>query len=96
MVLSYMVLNLFKESAKMSLELVGLLLELLLELLLLLLYAFYHVLIRGREAPPYNYVINAYSRSSSKSSSRSSSSSSSRPSSSRDILAIFSKMFRPI
>ena len=39
-VLSYMVLNLFKESAKMSLELVGLLLELLLELLLLLLYAF--------------------------------------------------------
>ena len=40
MVLSYMVLNLFKESAKMSLELVGLLLELLLELLLLLLYAF--------------------------------------------------------
>ena len=54
MVLSYMVLNLFKESAKMSLELVGLLLELLLELLLLLLYAFYHVLIWGREAPPYN------------------------------------------
>ena len=84
--------NIFKKIAKMSLELLGLLLELLLELLLLLLYAFYHVLIRGREAPPYNYVINAYSRSSS----RSSSSSSSRPSSSRDILAIFSKMFRPI
>ena len=97
---SYMGPNFFKEIAKMSLELLGLLLELLLELLLLLLllllYAFYHVLIRGREAPPYNYVINAYSRSSSKSSSRSSSSSSSRPSSSRDILAIFSKMFRPI
>ena len=33
-----------------------LLLRLLLELLLLLLllYAFYHVLIRGREAPPYD------------------------------------------
>ena len=76
MVLSYMVLNLFKESAKMSLELVGVLLELLLELLLLLLYAFYHVLIRGREAPPYNYVINAYSRSSISSSWSSSSSSS--------------------
>ena len=30
----------------------GLLLKLLLELLLLLLYAFYHVLTRGREAPP--------------------------------------------
>ena len=88
MVLSYMVLNLFKESAKISLELVGLLLELLLELLLLLLYAFYHVLIRGREAPPYNYVINAYSRSSS--------SSNSSPSSSRAILAIFLKMFGPI
>ena len=29
-----------------------LLVDLLLELLLLLLYAFYHVLIRGREAPP--------------------------------------------
>ena len=40
-------------------------LELLLELLLLLLYVFIHVLIRGREAPPYNYVINTYSRSSS-------------------------------
>ena len=40
-------------------------LELLLELLLLLLYVFIHVLIRGREAPPYNYVVNTYSRSSS-------------------------------
>ena len=79
--------NIFKKIAKMSLELLGLLLELLLELLLLL-YAFYHVLIRGREAPPYNYVINAYSRSSS--------SSNSSPSSSRDILAIFLKMFGPI
>ena len=77
-----------KKSTKMSLELLGLLLELLLLLLLLLLYAFYHVLIRGREAPPYNYVINAYSRSSS--------SSNSSPSSSRDILAIFLKMFGPI
>ena len=45
-------LNIFKKIAKMSLELLGLLLELLLELLLLLLYAFYHVLLRGREAPP--------------------------------------------
>ena len=53
--------NIFKKIAKMSLELLGLLLE----LLLLLLYAFYHVLIRGREAPPYNYVMNTYSRSSS-------------------------------
>ena len=44
--------NIFKKIAKMSLELLGLLLELLLELLLLLLYAFYHVLIWGREAPP--------------------------------------------
>ena len=79
--------NIFKKIAKMSLELLGLLLELLLELLLLLLYAFYHVLIRGREAPPYNYVINAYSRSSS--------SSNSSPSSSRAILAIFLKMFGP-
>ena len=43
-----------------------LLLELLLEmLLLLLLYVFHYVLIRGREAPPYNYVMNTYSRSSS-------------------------------
>ena len=41
--------NIFKKIAKMSLELLGLLLELL---LLLLLYAFYHVLIWGREAPP--------------------------------------------
>ena len=57
--------NILKKIAKMSLELLGLLLELLLELLLLLLYAFYHVLIRGREAPPYNYVMNTYSRSSS-------------------------------
>ena len=45
-----------------------LLLELLLELLLLLLlllYVFYHVHIGGREAPPYNYLVNTYSRSSS-------------------------------
>ena len=84
--------NIFQKIAKMSLELLGLLLELLLELLLLLLYAFYHVLIRGREAPPYNYVMNAYSRRS-----RSSSSScNSSPSSSRDILAICLKMFSPI
>ena len=69
--------NIFKKIAKMSLELLGLLLE----LMLLLLYAFYHVLIRRREAPPYNYVINAYGRSST--------SSNSSPSSSRDILAIF-------
>ena len=60
----------------------SLMLELLLELLLLLLlllllYVFYYVLIRGREAPPYNYVINTSSRSSSRSSSNSSSSSSS-------------------
>ena len=50
--------------------LLKLLLELLLELLLLLLllYVFYYVLIRGREAPPYNYVMNTYSRSSSSSS----------------------------
>ena len=76
--------NIFKKIAKMSLELLGLLLE----LLLLLLYASYHVLIWGREAPPYNYVINAYSRSSS--------SSSSSPSSSRDILAISLKKFGPM
>ena len=44
--------NIFKKIAKMSLELLGLLLELLLELLLLLLYAFYHVLILGRRAAP--------------------------------------------
>ena len=43
--------NFFKEIAKMSLELLGLLLELLL-LLLLLLHVFNHVLLRGREAPP--------------------------------------------
>ena len=44
--------------------------ELLLELLLLLLlYVFIHVLIRGREAPLYNYVIDTYSRSTSGSSS---------------------------
>ena len=49
-----------------------LLLELLLELLLLLLlYVFYYVLIQGREAPLYNYVINTYRRSSSSSSSSS-------------------------
>ena len=55
-----------------------LLLDLLLLLpLLLLLYVFNHVLIRGREATPYGYVVNTYSRSSSRiSSSRSSSSSS--------------------
>ena len=31
---------------------------LLLLLLLLLLYVFNHVLIRGREAPPYNDIVN--------------------------------------
>ena len=41
---------------------------LLLLLLLLLLYVHNHVLIRGREAPPSNYVLNSYSRSSSRSS----------------------------
>ena len=46
-----------------------LLLDLLQLLLLLLLYVFNHVLIRGREAPPYNYVVNTYSKSSSRSSS---------------------------
>ena len=40
----------------------------LLLLLLLLLYVLYHVLIRGREVPHYNYVVNTYSRSSSRSS----------------------------
>ena len=36
-----------------------LLLDLLLPLLLLLLmYVFNHVLVRGRFAPPYNYVVN--------------------------------------
>ena len=53
---SYMGPNFFKEIAKMSLELLGLLLELLLELLLLLLLLLLHVsnheLLRGREAPP--------------------------------------------
>ena len=43
-------LNILKKIAKMSLELLGLLLE----LLLLLLYASYHVLIREREAPHCN------------------------------------------
>ena len=46
--LSYMGLNFFKEIAKMSLELLGLLLD----LLPLLLHVFNHVLLRGREAPP--------------------------------------------
>ena len=50
--LRYMGLNFFKEIAKMSLELLGLLLELLLLLLLLLLHVFDHILLRGREAPP--------------------------------------------
>ena len=69
--------NIFRKIAKMALK-AQKLLGVLLELLLLLLYAFYHdiVLIWGREAPPYNYVINAYSRSSSRSSISSSSSSS--------------------
>ena len=49
--------------------LLELLLELLLLLLLLLLYVLYHVHIGGREAPPYNYIIGTYSRSSSSSSS---------------------------
>ena len=44
-------LNILTKIAKMSLGLLGLLLELLLELLLLLLYAFYHVLIRGSTPP---------------------------------------------
>ena len=56
--------NIFEKIAKIALELLGLLLE----LLVLLLYAFYHVLIWGREAPPYNYVVSTYSRSSSRSS----------------------------
>ena len=80
-------LNILKKIAKKFLEMLGLLLELLLELVLPPLFASYHGLIRGREVPPYNYVINAYSRSSS--------SSSSSPSSFRDILAISLKMFRP-
>ena len=49
---SYMALKIFKEIAKMSLELLGLLLELLLLLLLHLLHVFNHVLLQGREAPP--------------------------------------------
>ena len=42
--LSYMGLNFFKEIAKISMELLGLLLP--------LLHVFTHVLLRGREAPP--------------------------------------------
>ena len=49
---------------------------------------FLYVLIRGREAPRYNCVVNTYSRSSSSYSG----SSNSNPSSSRDILAIFFKL----
>ena len=45
-------LNIFRKIAKMSLELLGLLLELLLLLLLLLLNVFNGVLLWGREAPP--------------------------------------------
>ena len=45
-------LNILKNIAKMSLELLGLLLELLLLLPLLLLHVFNHELLRGREAPP--------------------------------------------
>ena len=48
---SYTGPNFLKEIAKMSLELLGLLLELLL-LLLLLLHVFNHELLREREAPP--------------------------------------------
>ena len=55
----------------------GLIQMLLLLELLLLLYVFYDVLVQGREALPYNYVINTCSRSSTRSSSSSSSSSSS-------------------
>ena len=44
----------FKKIAKMSLELLGLLLEPQLFLLLLLLRAFNHVLLRGWEASPQN------------------------------------------
>ena len=40
----------------------------LLPLLVLLLYVLSHVLIWGREALPYNYVVNTYSRSSIRSS----------------------------
>ena len=46
--LSYMGLSFFKEIAKMSLEL----LRLLLVVLLLLLHVSNHVLLQGREAPP--------------------------------------------
>ena len=53
-----MALNILKKIDEMSLELRGLLLELLLELLPLLLYAFYHVLKRGRKAPPCTYLHN--------------------------------------
>ena len=45
-------LNIFKRIAKMSLELLGLLLELLLLLLLFLLHVFNRVLLWGRFAPP--------------------------------------------
>ena len=43
-------MNIFTEFAKMSLELLGLLLELLLLLLLLLLYVFNHVLLESLRA----------------------------------------------
>ena len=52
------------ELAKQILMLLPLLL-----LLLLLLYVLYHVLVWGRCAPPYNYVVSTYSRSSSRGSS---------------------------
>ena len=42
-------LNIFEKIAIMCLELLGLLLLQLLLLLLLLLYAFYHVLIQGKQ-----------------------------------------------
>ena len=44
-------LNGLRKIAKMSLELLGLLLKLLLLLVLLLLHVFNHVLLPGREAP---------------------------------------------
>ena len=50
--LSCMGLNFFKEIAKMSPELLGLLLELLLLLLLLLLRVFNHVFYGGAKRPP--------------------------------------------
>ena len=56
---SYMGPNFFKEIAKMTLELLGLLLELLLLLLLLLLDVFTHALLRGREAPPQKHAAEA-------------------------------------